>query len=69
MDYYARLTSFQIEGNYQCFQKNFIKQFCIPEINSGQAEIILQLEEDTLQQYICDLFDMKSSEVLEIVVH
>ena len=29
MDYYARLTSFQIDGNYQCFQKNFIERFCI----------------------------------------
>ena len=67
MDYYARLTSFQIEGGYQCFQKNFIERFCIPEITSEQSNEIMLLEGTDLQKYICDLFGISGDEIMEIV--
>ena len=69
MDYYARLTSFQIEGGYQCFQKNFIERFCIPEITPKQSDEIMRLEDLALQQYICDLFGVPRNEIMEIIPH
>ena len=67
MDYYARLTSFQIEGDYQCFQKNFIERFCIPDISPETAKSLLSLKGNTLQEYICELFAISLDEVLEVV--
>jgi hypothetical protein len=39
--YYAKLTSFEIEGEYQCYQKNFIERFCLPKIDVSQQNEIL----------------------------
>lgn len=40
MEYYARLTSFQIAGDYQCYQKNFIERFGIPNLTEIDARRI-----------------------------
>ena len=69
MDYYARLTSFQIEGGYQCFQKNFIEHFCIPEITLEHSREIMRLEDVALQQYICDLFGVCDNDIMEVIPH
>ena len=50
MHYYAKLTSFQISGDFQCYQKNFIESFGIPIMSNHEYEFIekcsdLQLEE------------------------
>ncbi len=66
MDYYARLTSFQIEGGYQCFQKNFIERFCIPDVHN-HSQTILSLEGEELQHYICGLFGVSVDEIAEVV--
>lgn len=34
--YYAKLTSFEIEGQYQCYQKNFIERFCLPNVDKNE---------------------------------
>ena len=39
--YYARLTSFEIQGGYQCYQKNFIERFCVPVITLKQQQELL----------------------------
>ena len=67
MDYYAKLTSFQIEGGYQCFQKNFIERFCVPEVTSNVAENIIRLNDLDLNEYVCDLFDLPLDEILQVV--
>ena len=67
MDYYARLTSFQIEGDYQCFQKNFIERFCIPEKALDSTQDITDLDGVTLQEYICKLFAIPISDIFEVV--
>lgn len=38
---YAKLTSFEIEGDYQCYQKNFIEKFCIPNISEQHQTDLL----------------------------
>ena len=30
---YALVTSFEIAGGYQCYQKNFIEKICIPPMS------------------------------------
>lgn len=67
MDYYARITSFQIEGDYQCFQKNFIERFGVPDISPHAADSLLALDGETLQEYICELFAISVDDVLEVV--
>jgi hypothetical protein len=45
MDYFARKTSVNIEGGYQCYQKNFIESFCIPALTKSDMDM-LRTEED-----------------------
>jgi adenine-specific DNA-methyltransferase len=40
MFYYARLTSFQIEGGFECYQKNFIEHFGIPPLSADDCRIL-----------------------------
>ena len=69
MDYYARLTSFQIEGGYQCFQKNFIERFCVPSISLDSADTITELDGTVLQEYLCELFAISVTDILQVVPH
>ena len=69
MDYYARLTSFQIEGDYQCFQKNFIERFCIPSVGLDSVDAIVTLDGIELQKYLCELFAIPIKDVLEVLPH
>lgn len=66
MDYYARLTSFQIDGGYQCFQKNFIEKFSIPNISNQDAAEIERLSGDECEVKICDVFGLEASSVLGV---
>ena len=67
MDYYIRLTSFQIEGDYQCFQKNFIERLCVPEIGLDSADNITKLEGAALQEYICELFAIPANDIFQVI--
>ena len=69
MDYYARLTSFQIEGDYQCFQKNFIERFCIPVTGLHSADTIARLDGRDLQEYLCELFAIPVTDILQVIPH
>ena len=40
MHYYTKVTSFQLSGDYQCYQKNFIKSFGIPTLNKEECKLI-----------------------------
>jgi len=65
MDYYTKITSFQIEGNYQCFQKNFIETFTIPDLTDLDKKFILN--ENNIDEFLCQLYDIKMDEIKEIV--
>lgn len=67
MDYYARLTAFQIEGGYQCFQKNFIERFSIPAISSEESNEIMRCDGEELECVIAQIFGISYSEIMEIV--
>lgn len=40
MDYFARKTSVDLEGGYQCYQKNFIESFNIPLFNKEDVAFL-----------------------------
>ena len=67
MHYYAKLTSFEIEGNYQCYQKNFIERFGIPELTTSQMEKLLHLEGHELHLFLASLYGIDIEDILEIV--
>ena len=47
MDYYVRRTSKSIQGGFQCYQKNFIKNFSIPEFTPSEKEVLIGLSDQT----------------------
>lgn len=67
MDYYTRLTAFQIEGGYQCFQKNFIERFSIPAISVSESSEIMSLHGEELEDLIARIFGISYAEIMEIV--
>ncbi len=66
MHYYAKLTSFQIEGGYQCYQKNFIERFGIPALSKQQADRLLQADPDDVRNLLADEYGVAPSDLLEI---
>jgi len=68
MDYFTKLTSFQIDGNYQCFQKNFIENFCIVPLNDTALTEIRRNHGVHLDKLICELFDLRYEDLLEITL-
>lgn len=67
MDYYTRLTAFQIEGGYQCFQKNFIERFSIPAITTAESSEIMGLAGEERECRIAKIFSISYAEIMEIV--
>jgi methylase of polypeptide subunit release factors len=67
MDYYTRLTSFQIEGGYQCFQKNFIERFSIPEISDAERSEIMALDGEEREHLIAKIFGICYTVIMEVV--
>lgn len=45
MHYYVSRTSVSIEGNYLCYQKNFIEKFTIPNFTENELETLMRLNE------------------------
>lgn len=67
MNYYSRLTSFQIGGNYQCFQKNHIQDFGIPDLNETNALEIKQASGKALDLLLCEIYNLPYADILETV--
>ena len=44
MHYYVSKTSVSIEGNYPCYQKNFIEKFTIPEFTNKEIKLLAKLK-------------------------
>jgi len=67
MNYYTKLTSFQLEGNYQCYQKNFIEKFGIPELSSDQIKKLKSLQGVQLDTYIISLYNLSTDDINEVL--
>lgn len=61
MFYYAKMTSFQIEGNFQCYQKNFIEKFCIPEDIERESENIMRMNNGDLDALLINLYGLNGA--------
>jgi len=67
MDYYAKLTTFQLNGNYQCFQKNFIEHFSIPQLSHEDIEFITNNGDNKeLDIFLCNLYGLRYDDIIEI---
>ena len=66
MHYYARLTSFQIEGNYQCYQKNFIERCGIPSFTASDIDAILGMSTTDLDEYLSSIYRIEQADIDEI---
>ena len=53
MDYYIRNTSKEIRGDYQCYQKNFIRTFSVPEFTPQEKEELMSLStQDEINRFV-----------------
>jgi adenine-specific DNA-methyltransferase len=67
MQYYAKLTSFQIAGGFQCYQKNFIERFGIPLLADDDVRELSTLETDLRGQFIVtNVYGFELDEICEI---
>lgn len=67
MYYYAKLTSFQIEGDYQCYQKNFIEKFGIPDLEQVAITDIIGMSQDEADKQLASVYGINFDEILEII--
>lgn len=67
MHYYAKLTSFQIHGNYQCYQKNFIEKFGIPELTDANQEDLMGASRDERDEIVAGLFGISPRHLDDMV--
>tara|TARA_B100000579_G_scaffold322709_1_gene272453 strand:+ start:2538 stop:4373 length:1836 start_codon:yes stop_codon:yes gene_type:complete len=58
MYYYAKVTSFQISGNFECYQKNFIENFGIPNLKKNEINMIKKYNGDRLDRYLCEIYSL-----------
>jgi hypothetical protein len=65
MQYYAKLTTFQIDGNFQCYQKNFIEHFGIPNISPDVQRQLTRVSPRDADHIICDLYGVGMGEIYE----
>ena len=63
MHYYAKFTSFQISGNFECYQKNFIENFGIPDLKKKEIELIKKYKDDQLDMYLCKIYSLDYREL------
>lgn len=67
MNYYARKTSVEIEGDYQCYQKNFIETFSIPNLSKGQKEFLLrENDKNIINKFLVKTYGLKATNELRV---
>ncbi len=67
MHYYMKLTSFQIDGNYQCYQKNFIERFSIPNLPEALQEEVISSSSSEADTIIANLYGLSTGTLDEVV--
>lgn len=60
MEYYIKKTSVEIEGNYQCYQKNFIEKFGIPELKDEDWRYLEnEADKNKIDNWLIKKYDLK----------
>lgn len=63
---YCLITSFEISGGYQCYQKNFIENICLPPQSLLRQEYF---DEETFELGLCDFYGIEISDLNLIITH
>jgi type I restriction-modification system DNA methylase subunit len=59
MDYYIRNTSKEIQGDYQCYQKNFIRNFSVPEFTVEEKNKLISLpNKKEVDRFVIEKYDI-----------
>ena len=58
MHYYTKVTSFQIMGDYQCYQKNFIQLFGIPILSKEECKAIEKGSVEEVEKILSKKYDI-----------
>jgi type I restriction-modification system DNA methylase subunit len=67
MHYYTKLTSFQIDGNFQCYQKNFIEKFGIPLLSEKEQHKIITMEPHQREALIAEIYGISQDDLLDVL--
>lgn len=67
MFYYARLTTFQLRGGFQCYQKNFIQHFGIPSVSFDEQAEIERLSIRQAEEAIQGMYGMRATTIEEVL--
>jgi len=65
MHYYMKQTSFQIDGDFQCYQKNFLEKFGFPQLNKNTIQTLTDLDLSERERFISNLYGIPFSVVEE----
>ena len=61
MQYYIKKTSFEIEGGYQCYQKNFIEKFGIQTFSAEEWEYLEnEVNKSDIELYLIKIYKLDS---------
>ncbi len=67
MHYYAKLTSFQIEGDYQCYQKNFVERFGVPALTVPEYAHMMTLPDAAFEAWLAARYGIAPAAIEEVV--
>jgi hypothetical protein len=67
MHFYAQLTSFQIEGGFECYQKNFIERFGVPQISPSDDEGLVQMGQAEANHWISKRYELDQNYLEEFL--
>lgn len=58
MHYYATLSSVELTGSFQCYQKNFIERFGVPPLSREKAERLLACTAAEVDGYVAERYGL-----------
>ena len=59
MDYFAKKTSVDLEGGYQCYQKNFIESFNIPQLTEQDIKFLKDEEiKNKINEFLIKMYGL-----------
>jgi hypothetical protein len=64
MHFYVKRTSFQLEGDFQCYQKNFIERFGVPRLKGSQRARLLSLAGAERERFIASLYGLRYDDLM-----
>ena len=60
MEFYVKKTSVEIEGNYQCYQKNFIEKFNIPSFTKKEWNFLKkETNKEKVDKWMIKKYDLR----------